>query len=53
MDWSPDSIMHCDKINLCLVIDTNILLSNLKSVMLIIDTPIPSTHIFKYQTILI
>ncbi|XP_050542246.1 transcriptional protein SWT1-like isoform X2 [Daktulosphaira vitifoliae] len=37
MECTPDSIMHSDKINCCLVIDTNILLSNLKSCMDIID----------------
>uniref|UniRef100_A0A2H8TQ75 Transcriptional protein swt1 n=1 Tax=Melanaphis sacchari TaxID=742174 RepID=A0A2H8TQ75_9HEMI len=37
MEWTPDSIMHCDGINYCLVIDTNILLSDLKSITIVID----------------
>ncbi|XP_060868755.1 LOW QUALITY PROTEIN: transcriptional protein SWT1-like [Metopolophium dirhodum] len=37
MEWTPDSIMHCDRINYCLVIDTNILLSDLKSITILID----------------
>jgi len=37
MEWTPDSIMHSDRINYCLVIDTNILLSNLKSITVVID----------------
>jgi len=36
-EWTPDSIMHCDRINYCLVIDTNILLSDLKSITILID----------------
>lgn len=41
MEWTPDTIMHCDQINYCLVIDTNILLSDLKSITLIIDKYLP------------
>ncbi|XP_060838805.1 transcriptional protein SWT1-like isoform X2 [Rhopalosiphum padi] len=37
MEWTPDSIMHSDRINYCLVIDTNILLSDLKSITVVID----------------
>lgn len=38
MEWSPDSILHCDRINYCLVIDTNVLLSDLNSLTIVIDT---------------
>ncbi|KAL4132326.1 hypothetical protein QTP88_009497 [Uroleucon formosanum] len=37
MEWTPDSIMHSDRINYCLVVDTNILLSDLKSITILID----------------
>jgi len=49
MEWTPDSIMHCDKINLCFVIDTNILLSNLKSITMIINKTIPGAFIFNIR----
>lgn len=41
MEWTPDTIMHCDLINYCLVIDTNILLSDLKSITVVIDKYLP------------
>lgn len=44
MEWTPESIMYCDQINLCLVIDTNIFLSDLKLIAMIIDTFIPGIY---------
>lgn len=44
MEWTPESIMYCDEINLCLVIDTNIFLSDLKLIAMIIDTFIPGIY---------
>jgi hypothetical protein len=41
MEWTPDTIMHSDLINNCLVVDTNILLSDLKSITIIIDKYLP------------
>lgn len=41
MEWTPDSIIYSDQINHCLVIDTNIFLSNLRSITAIIDQYIP------------
>lgn len=41
MEWSPDPIMHSDDINYCLVIDTNILLSNLKAVTIVTEKYFP------------
>lgn len=41
MEWTPDSIIHSDLINHCLVIDTNIFLSNLRSITAIIDQYLP------------
>lgn len=38
MEWTPDSIVDSDIINYCLVIDTNILLSDLKSITVVINT---------------
>lgn len=38
MEWTPDSIVDSDIINCCLVIDTNILLSDLKSITVVINT---------------
>lgn len=37
MEWIPDSILHCDQIDHCLVIDTNIYLSNLNLITIILD----------------
>lgn len=45
MEWTPDSIMHSDKINLCFVLDTNIFLTDLKSVSMIIDEIILGVYI--------
>lgn len=44
MEWTPDSIIHSDLINHCLVIDTNIFLSNLRSITAIIDQYIPGKY---------
>jgi len=41
MEWTPDIILHSDQINLCLVVDTNIFLSNLKPLTILIDTFLP------------
>ncbi|XP_050423312.1 uncharacterized protein LOC126835047 isoform X2 [Adelges cooleyi] len=50
MECTPDTIMHSDKINCCLVIDTNILLSNLKACMAIVDKYF---YEFGYMTIVL
>lgn len=41
MEWTPDAIMYADQINHCLVIDTNVLLSDLNSITVIIDKYLP------------
>lgn len=52
MEWIPDSIMDSDQSHLikshCLVIDTNIFLSDLKSVIRILDTYLPGKVLIKY-----
>lgn len=56
MEWTPATILNCDLINHCLVIDTNVLLSNLNSVTAVIDKYIPGNvngivliHLLKYN----
>jgi len=41
MEWIPDSIMHCDQVDHCLVIDTNVFLSDLTTITIILDKYIP------------
>jgi len=41
MEWIPDSIMHCDQVNHCLVIDTNVYLTDLNVITIILDKYIP------------
>ncbi|CAH1708742.1 unnamed protein product [Aphis gossypii] len=50
MEWTPDSIVDSDIINCCLVIDTNILLSDLKSITVVINTYLTD---FGYPTIVL
>lgn len=41
MEWIsdlPDTIMYCDRVNYCFVLDTNILLLDLKSISLAFDS---------------
>lgn len=52
MEWTPESIMYCDQINLCLVIDTNIFLSDLKFIAMIIDTFIPGIYLYNNKIFL-
>lgn len=41
MEWTPDSIMYSDAIKHCLVIDTNVFLTDLKSITIVIDQFLP------------
>lgn len=43
MEWIPDTVTLCDEINHCLVVDTNILLLDLKSIAVAIDRFFPGT----------
>lgn len=51
MEWTPESIMHSDNIKHCLVIDTNIFITNLKSISILIDKFFPS-KVFYYKIII-
>lgn len=49
MEWTPDSIMYSDAIKHCLVIDTNVFLTDLKSITIVIDQFLPGNiYIYFY-----
>lgn len=52
MECTPESIMHSDNINHCLVIDTNIFISNLTSISKLMDKYFPSKVIY-YKIIIL
>lgn len=41
MEWIPDSILQYDHIDHCLVVDTNVYLSDLNTITIILDKYIP------------
>lgn len=50
MEWTPDSILDSDQKSHCLVIDTNIILTDLNLVTQILDVNLPGKVYFNTIT---